>query len=106
MRANPFSRRDMLKGIVGASTLSLGGCSTPGKKNEVSLFTSPSRDLIRKENQRAGTRDWMLTNTRIDPQTKYRCPWIEGYCSRTSVGTGQKISFHVSTNPPSRFTID
>src|SRR2546422_158665 len=25
MRANPFSRRDLLKGIVGASALSLGG---------------------------------------------------------------------------------
>jgi len=63
-------------------------------------------DLIRTENKRPGTRDWMLTHTRVDPQTKYRCPWIEGYCSRTSVRSGERISFHVSTNPPSPFTLD
>jgi len=48
----------------------------------------------------------MLQNTRIDPKTKYRCPWIEGYCSRTSVRAGDSIAFHVSTNPPSSFTLD
>ena len=26
----------------------------------------------------------------IDPSTKYRCPWIEGYCSKTSVRAGEK----------------
>jgi len=62
--------------------------------------------LIRKENERPGTRDWLLQKTRIDPETKYRCPWIEGYCSRTSVRAGETITFHVSTNPPSPFTID
>src|SRR5262249_27351933 len=58
------------------------------------------------ENQQPRTRERMLTNTRNDPQTKYRFPWIEGYCSQTSVQAGDKISFHVSTNPASAFTID
>ena len=62
---------------------------------------SGTSDVIQKENAKPGTRDWMLTKTAIDPKTKYRCPWIEGYCSRTSVRAGEKISFHVSTNPPS-----
>ena len=48
----------------------------------------------------------MLTNTRIDPATKYRCPWIEGYCSRTSVRAGEQITFYVSTNPASSFRLD
>jgi hypothetical protein len=48
----------------------------------------------------------MLSNTRIDPATKYRCPWIEGYCSHTSVRAGERISFHVSTNPASPFRIE
>ena len=61
---------------------------------------------IRHENAKAGTREWMLTKTRIDPATKYRCPWIEGYCSRTSVRAGETLDFFVSTNPPSQFTID
>src|SRR3989454_12462108 len=70
------------------------------------LFRSRRSGLIREENLRPGTRDWLLTNTRIDPKTKYRCPWIEGYCSRTSVRAGEEIGFHVSTNPPSPFTLD
>ena len=40
---------------------------------------------IREENAKPGTRDWMLTNTLIDEKTNWRCPWIEGYCSATSV---------------------
>ncbi|HEY7117371.1 MAG TPA: N,N-dimethylformamidase beta subunit family domain-containing protein [Tepidisphaeraceae bacterium] len=62
--------------------------------------------MIHRENAKGGTRDWLLTSTRVDPKTKYRCPWIEGYCSRTSVKAGETISFHVSTNPASRFRID
>src|SRR5262249_54179953 len=38
--------------------------------------------------------------------TRYRSPWIEGYCSRTSARAGETIEFKVSTNPPSAFTID
>ena len=62
--------------------------------------------LIARENQRPGTRDWMLTKTLVDPATKFRCPWVEGYCSRTSVRAGEEISFFVSTSPPSPFTMD
>ena len=63
-------------------------------------------DLIRRENSRPGTRDWLLTNTRIDPATKYRCPWIEGYASRTSLRAGERMTLHVSTNPASAFMLD
>jgi hypothetical protein len=62
--------------------------------------------LIADENAKPGTRDWMLTNTRIDPATKYRCPWIEGYCSHTSIRAGEKLSIFVSTNPSSAFTLE
>jgi hypothetical protein len=62
--------------------------------------------VIRTENEKPGTRDWMLTKTRVDPATKYRCPWVEGFCSRASVRAGEELSFFVSTNPPSPFRID
>ena len=62
-------------------------------------------DVLRRENARPATRDWLLQNTRVDPATKYRCPGIEGYCSRTSVRVGEQISFHISTNPASQFTL-
>lgn len=63
-------------------------------------------DLIRRENEKPGTHGWMLSHTRIDPATKYRCPSIEGYCSRTSVRAGEPISFCVSTNPAAPFRLD
>ena len=63
-------------------------------------------ERIRRENEHPGTRDWMATNVRVDPKTKYRCPWIEGYASRTSVRPGESITIHVSTNPPSPFLIE
>ena len=62
---------------------------------------------IARENARAGTLDWMLTRTRVDPKTKYRSPDIEGYCSHNSALAGcDSVRFYVSTNPPSRFTLD
>lgn len=104
-----ISRRDLLKGFVGLSAATtLSGCAHAKRdadgKSKRSVLNG--HDLIRRENGRPGTRDWLLTNTRIDPATKHRCPWIEGYCSHTSVRAGEEISIHVSTNPPSPFRID
>jgi hypothetical protein len=62
--------------------------------------------LIRRENERPGTRDWVLEQTRVDPSTKYRCPWIEGFCSHTSIRPGDFLELFVSTNPPSPFRVD
>ncbi len=95
----PFTRRNALKNLAGFGAVALAG-QTPLFPAEA----SPNR--IREENARPGTREWMLATPRIDPETKYRCPWIEGYCSRTSVRPGETISFHVSTHPPSRFALD
>src|SRR5690349_3143306 len=97
------SRRTVLKGLVAAGVASgVGGCASEGGGR----FAGTDRSLISRENAKAGTRDWLLTNTRIDPVSKYRCPWIEGYCSQTSVKSGEEIAFYVSTNPASRFRIE
>jgi len=101
-----ISRRTLLKGIVAAEVSSaLAGCTSPAAH---SPRPAPQRNpqLIAGENQEKGDSDWLLTNARIDPKTRYRCPWIEGYCSRTSVRAGDSIDLMVSTNPPSPFTID
>ena len=96
-RSRATSRRIVLKSALAtqAATLLLPSSSSAGPSG-----------VIPKENSLPGTRDWLLTNTRIDPKTKYRCPWIEGYCNRASVKAGEAISFHVSTNPLSPFRID
>src|SRR6266700_8394909 len=104
-----ITRRDLLKGAVGLGAMAaLSNCAYVEKDSGgvTRKSVAGQKDLIRRENEKAGTREWLLTNTRIDPKTRYRCPWIEGYCSRTSVRAGESISFYVSTNPPSPFTLD
>src|SRR5262245_65481571 len=83
-----LDRRDLLKGATAA-----GIASTLGSWAEVLAAPSPKQsDLIRAENEKPGTSDWLLKNTRIDPATTYRCPWIEGYCSHTSLRAGDELA--------------
>ncbi len=97
-----LDRRDLLKATAAAGLASaldpLASC--------IAKPSSARRDLIRSENEKPGTTDWLLRNTRVDPKTKFRCPWIEGYCSHTSVRAGDPLAIMVSTNPPSPFVID
>jgi len=105
-RRNKLSRRELLKGAVALGIgASLGGCVQHDKRVGRDK-RARARNPIEAENALPGTTDWLLTNTRIDPKTKYRCPWIEGYCSRTSLRTGDELAIHVSTNPASNFHID
>lgn len=93
-------RREFLKGLAAATgAAAVGGCASGSGITTV-------RNPVVVENARPGTLDWMLTHTQVDPKTRWRCPWIEGYCSRTSVRSGDELAFHVSTNPGSDFTID
>src|SRR5687767_13528860 len=99
-----ITRREALTSIVGLGlAATLPGCSSIGGRTDAPSETS---QLVRRENEKPGTRDWMLRKTAIDPKTKYRCPWIEGYCSHTSVRAGETIRFFVSTNPASPFRIE
>jgi N,N-dimethylformamidase beta subunit-like, C-terminal len=97
-----WTRRDILKtaaagGIVSALHQQPAGAGE---------FAPADAERIRRENEHPGTRDWMTTNVRIDPATKYRSPWIEGYASKTSVRPGETITIHVSTNPASPFMLE
>src|SRR5436853_5709813 len=92
-----MNRRELLLAVAGTGLAAVAA----------RLPAAPARsDLIRAENEKPGTTDWMLTNTRVDPKTKYRCPWIEGYCGRTSVRAGDSLAVMISTNPPSPFILD
>lgn len=93
------SRRDMLR-QTGAAAAALAGVTVAARA------AGSASNRIALENARPGTRDWMLDKTRIDPETKYRCPWIEGYCSHTSLRAGETLQVFVSTNPAAPFTFD
>jgi len=48
----------------------------------------------------------MLASPRIEPASRYRCPWIEGYCSHARARAGETVRFFVSTAPASDFRLD
>ncbi len=93
-----ISRRDAMKGLAAAGVVSTLGTAEAASQK-------PSNAII-DENKNPGTTDWQLTYTRVDPDTRYRCPWIEGYASHASIRAGDEVSFMVSTNPPARFVIN
>ena len=94
-----LTRRQMLCSLAAASMVTAG-------KPINTVGAEPARGIVAQENDRPGTRDWMLRQTRIDPESRYRSPVIEGYCSQRSARAGDIVTFHVSTNPASRFTLD
>ncbi|MEZ6071371.1 MAG: DUF6605 domain-containing protein [Pirellulales bacterium] len=100
MSSKRVSRRGLLQGaLAGSLAASAPVIARAGAK------TTGTGPLV-EENRRPGTRDWLLSNTRIDPATKYRSPAIEGYVSHTSIRAGETLTLHVSTNPASAFTVD
>lgn len=90
----PLSRRDLLKAGAIASFAPLAARAA-----------APAGNPIAAENAKPGTSDWLLANTRVDA-TKYRCPWVEGYCSKTSVRPGESIELKISTRPASSVKVD
>ncbi len=98
-RKLPVTRREFLDGMaaIGAAALA---------RPLVAPGDQPASNRIVEENQRPGTRDWMLEKIEIEPQSRFRSPKIEGYCSHTSLRAGETIQFFVSTNPATRFTLD
>lgn len=99
-----LGRRDLLKGAAAAGVATaLGGVAASGPVRAAQPATP---NLIRDENLKPGTTDWQLTYTRVDPDTRYRCPWIEGYVSRASLRPGESLDLMVSTNPSSPFKVD
>lgn len=93
-----MDRRDLIKSVAAAGIASL---------LPVTGMPSPARrELIQEENAKPGTTDWQLQTVVIDPRSRYRSPGIEGYCSRTSVRSGESLDIMVSTNPTSPFVVD
>lgn len=95
---NPHSsevgRRELLKGALGAGLY--GGWRSITSQAVADKGRAPqgaaAKQQVRDENLRPGTTDWQLTYTRVDPATKYRCPWIEGYVSGAACGRATRWS--------------
>lgn len=97
-----LSRRSLLATI--ASSVMIHAAPGVLKSRAYGQEKEPNR--IVTENQKIGTREWMLSKTQVDPATKYRCPWVEGYASHTSIATGQTLQFMISTATPTSVDVD
>ena len=98
---DPFlHRRTLLKGAVAGSVAISTGLLSGAPSAQAAA------GAVAQENRKPGTRDWLLTNTRIDPATKYRSPAIEGYCSHASVQSGDNLELFLSASPASTCTVD
>lgn len=99
-KKNEISRRDMLKGAAQAG---LAGTLLPW--SAITGENSSKRSFIAEENAKEGSLDWQLTRVRPD-KSDQRTAYIEGYCSRQSVKSGESIDIMVSTVPDARFEIE
>lgn len=97
-----MGRRQLFKGAIGLGLLGAASSAASGPEAASGAETR----TIARENAREGTTDWLLTRTHIAPETRYRSPRIEGYCSATSLRAGDTLDIMVSTNPPAPFTVD
>lgn len=93
-----FSRRDLLKG---AGSLGMAGALAPLAGFSKAGFSEEGP--IATENLKPGTTAWQLTYTR---SLNFRSEMIEGYCSHTSVKTGEEITIYLSANPATEVSID
>ncbi len=100
-----INRRELLKGTAAMSLAAVASSPTMQASQASAAADEPETSLVRRENERPGTRDWQLTRVRIN-KGKYRTSLVEGYCSHQSILAGETLRFYVSTEPARKFSID
>lgn len=78
------------------------------------LSTAPGSaaepNLIQIENEKPGTKDWLLTKVHRHDDEIYELGWrrrtgIEAYASHTSIAAGETLDVHVSTQPVNKYDV-
>lgn len=69
------------------------------------------RNIIKEENSKPGTTDWIITKVVRDSNEHYETGWnrrkgIEGYVSQTSIKVGETLKIYVSTEPADEYQLD
>src|SRR5689334_16877080 len=93
-----FTRRQMIN-----KTVNLGFLASVSQL--LSFRSSPhtSDNIIVRENLKKGTSDWQLTFVKSE---NYRSKSIEGYCSKTSVRSGDSLDIFISASENTSAVID
>lgn len=73
--------------------------------------TISGNNIIRQENEKPGTTDWIITKVIRGDHERYDSGWdrrkaIEGYVSKTSVRAGETLDVFVSTDPADSYSLD
>lgn len=95
---NNLTRRKLLKDAAKAGIL---GVMTP--LTGIAAAAPQKKGLIHTENQKEGTTDWQLTYVKSE---EFRSKEIEGFCSKTSLRTGESLDIFVSTSVQTDVSID
>jgi hypothetical protein len=74
-------------------------------------FSASQPNLIREENQKPGTTDWIITKVIRDENEPYTAGWhrrkgIEGFTSHTTIRAGETMNIYVSTEPADKYKLD
>jgi hypothetical protein len=77
----------------------------------VAQSSSAQHDIIKEENAKPGTTDWIITRVIREEGEHYEGGWnrrkaIEGYVSQTSIKAGETLKVYVSTDPADKFDLD
>lgn len=101
--AHQGNRRDFLRATGAAATLLAISSRLPAAES--------ADNLIVRENQKLGTKDWLLTRLEPTRGKGEDAPWerrpaIEGFCSHPSIRAGETLRVYVSTNPASKYSAD
>ena len=108
-RGEGLHRREVIKGAAAAGLVAATGTHP---LVHAAASKAARSDLIKRENAKPGTRDWLLTKTRTVPGKinkildNGRSQTIEGYCSANSVRAGETLKIMVSTKPASDFRLE
>jgi hypothetical protein len=110
-----LSRRSVIGGgaAVGATVpFTFASAPNAGAATQPDAEPAVSRSaIIREENAKPGTTDWILTKVTRDPDEPYQQGWhvrtkIQGYASRQSVKHGETLTIHVSADPEDQYQLD
>lgn len=93
-----FNRRQMIN-----RSMNIGLISTVSRMFLPGVYASRDESIISTENLKEGTTDWQLTFVRSE---NFRSKYIEGYCSKTSVASGEALDIFISSSPASNVVID
>ena len=97
-QTNHKSRRKLL---IDAARAGLAAALLP--LSAFSNAESQKSGLIIDENKKTGTTDWQLTFIKSE---QYRSKLIEGYCSKTSVRSGESLDIFLNAASQTDISID